>query len=208
MNSALMDNFPLRISKVFMLNPPSIIQAIMGVVRVFIKKKIMDRIQIIQQEELINYIDADNLWSEFGGDVEYSVEDLVQAIDDHSSHHPRLHTITKNKNKKITQSSAANLNPHSAKNKKKLNNSKSKNPTENSDKENNNEEVKNTDTDFSDVPVDDVPENIKEALKYKDNVNTAVSDEDTTSFLDKIDETRSEDDGIRSSNSSSAINKI
>jgi hypothetical protein len=100
MNSALMDNFPLRIQKVLLINPPSIIQAIMGIVRVFIKKKIMDRIQIIQQEDLTNYIDADSLWSEFGGNVDFTVEDLVHAIDDHSSYHPRLHTITKNKKKK------------------------------------------------------------------------------------------------------------
>jgi len=52
-----------------------------------------------------------------------------------------------------------------------------------------------------------VPERVIEALKSKDGAYTAQSDEETTSFLDKIDETRSEEDSVRSSNSSTRRNK-
>jgi len=97
----MMDNFPMRIQKVFLLNPPSIINAVIGCARVFVKKKIMDRIQIIQKDQLLDHIDADQLWSEFGGDVEYSIPIMVESINERLKESPlRLHTITKNKNKK------------------------------------------------------------------------------------------------------------
>jgi hypothetical protein len=44
-------------------------------------------------------------------------------------------------------------------------------------------------------------------LKSKDGAFVVASDEETTSFLDKIDETRSEEDSVRSSNSSSRRTK-
>jgi len=100
-NSALMDNFPLRIAKVLILNPPSIINAVISCARIFVKKKIMDRISICQKDQILDHIDADQLWSEFGGNVEYSMDDLIETITERMSENPlRLHTITKNKNKK------------------------------------------------------------------------------------------------------------
>jgi hypothetical protein len=95
-NSAMMDNFPMRIQKVFLLNPPSIINAVIGCARVFVKKKIMDRIQIIQKDQLLDHIDADQLWSEFGGEIEYSIPIMVESINERLKESPlRLHTITK-----------------------------------------------------------------------------------------------------------------
>jgi len=62
----------------------------------------MDRIQIIQKEQLLDYIDADQLWEDAGGSVEYSVDNLIDDITDRIKESPlRLHTITKNKKKKI-----------------------------------------------------------------------------------------------------------
>jgi len=56
----------------------------------------MDRIQIARQEQILEYIDADQLWSEFGGNVEYSMDNLTDAITERMSENPlRLHTITK-----------------------------------------------------------------------------------------------------------------
>jgi len=66
-NGALMDNFPLRIKKVLILNPPPIIQAILSCIRIFLKKKIMDRMEIVKQEDILNFVDEDQLWTEVGG---------------------------------------------------------------------------------------------------------------------------------------------
>jgi len=98
-NTALMDNFPLRIAKVLIINPPGIINAVMGCAKIFVKKKIMDRIQIIQKDQILDYIDPSQLWNEFGGDVEYTVDNLIDAITQRLDESPlRLHTITKIKN--------------------------------------------------------------------------------------------------------------
>jgi len=92
-NSAMMDNFPMRIQKVFILHPPSIINAVIACARVFVKKKIMDRIQIVTKEQLLDHIDADQLWSELGGTVDYSIEQMIESISERLKESPlRLHT--------------------------------------------------------------------------------------------------------------------
>jgi len=100
-----MDNFPLRIVKVLMLNPPGVVQAMLGLVRLFVKKKIMDRLEIVQRDDITNFIDEDQLWTEFGGSCEYSIERLIQDIDDYHNDNPgsstlRIHTISKKGKKK------------------------------------------------------------------------------------------------------------
>jgi len=100
-NSALMDNFPLRIKKVLILNPPPIIQAILSCVRIFLKKKIMDRMETVRMEDILNYVDEDQLWTGVGGNCEYTIDDLIQSIDDYDpTSKIRLHTITKKDKKK------------------------------------------------------------------------------------------------------------
>jgi hypothetical protein len=83
-NAALMDNFPLRIHKVILIHPPSIVPALISCFKLFIKKKIMDRIEAIQPEELENYVDKDNLWKDFGGNVEYLSENLIQSVTEYA----------------------------------------------------------------------------------------------------------------------------
>jgi len=96
-----MDNFPLRIKKVLILNPPPIIQAVLSCVRIFIKKKIMDRMEVVQTEDILNFIDEDQLWTGVGGKCEYTIDDYIQSIDDYDpSSKIRLHTITKKDKKK------------------------------------------------------------------------------------------------------------
>jgi len=98
-NNAMMDNFPLRIHKVLLINPPSIIGAIIGCIRVFVKKKIMDRIQTISSfNELLNFIDEDNLWNEFGGNCQYTIPELLEDITNRLNEKPlKIPTLTKNK---------------------------------------------------------------------------------------------------------------
>jgi len=80
-NSALMDKFPLKISQVLILHPPMILKPIMAGVRLLVKKKIMDRIQIIEPEEVLDYIDKSQLLSDFGGEVHFSIETYFDWVD-------------------------------------------------------------------------------------------------------------------------------
>jgi hypothetical protein len=95
-NAALMDNFPLRIHKVLLIHPPSIVPALISCFRLFIKKKIMDRIEVSQPEEIENFIEKDNLWKEMGGNVEYNSENLIQSVTDYNpSKKLKLRSISK-----------------------------------------------------------------------------------------------------------------
>jgi len=89
-NSAMIDNFPMRINKVLLVNPPSILETVLAGIRLFMKKKIMDRIQIIHREDVLEYIDAEQLSSEYGGDIEYSSTHFINFANDLHDNYPHL----------------------------------------------------------------------------------------------------------------------
>jgi len=79
--SALMDRFPMKISSLLVLHPPIIFKAVVTGVKLFVKKKVMDRVQIIDPEEITKYIDKSQLSSEFGGDIDFTVETMLDWVD-------------------------------------------------------------------------------------------------------------------------------
>jgi hypothetical protein len=100
-NGALIDNFPMRIQKVLLINPPSIINTVISCMKIFMKKKIMDRIEIIDRNDVVNFIDEENLWEDFGGKCEFSVKQLIKSLDDHDpTSKIRLRSIAKRGKKK------------------------------------------------------------------------------------------------------------
>jgi len=101
-SGALMDNFPLKIKKILLINPPSILSTLLSVVRLFMKKKLLDRVEVIRREDLSNYIEEDQLWSEMeGGKCEYHAEDLIESIGDWSpTKKIRTYNIVKKDKKK------------------------------------------------------------------------------------------------------------
>jgi len=99
MNATIMENFPQRIDKILCINPPAIFSAIMAISRFMVKKKMMDKIQICEPEVLLDYVDNDNLWSEFGGNIEYDGNTLIQTITNRLEISPiHHHTLAKKQN--------------------------------------------------------------------------------------------------------------
>jgi len=46
-----------------------------------IKKKVMDRVYVVEQtEDLLNHIDKESLLEDYGGDIQYSLEDWFKFI--------------------------------------------------------------------------------------------------------------------------------
>jgi len=80
-NSALMDNFPMKVTRVLILNPPMILGALVNGVRLFVKRKIIDRIKIVEMDELLEYVDPEQLHIDFGGKVNYPPEAFVHFVD-------------------------------------------------------------------------------------------------------------------------------
>jgi len=78
MSSALLDNFPMRTCKILIIHPPWILNAFLEGLRLVIKKKVMDRVYVLDSpEDLINHIDKESLHKQYGGEVDYEIPDWV-----------------------------------------------------------------------------------------------------------------------------------
>jgi len=80
-NSALMDNFPMKISQVIVINPPSIFKPLLAGSRLFVKKKILDRINTMEESELSDFISQDQLSSDLGGNFRFTIETYIDWVD-------------------------------------------------------------------------------------------------------------------------------
>jgi len=81
--SALLDNFPMRTCKILIINPPWILNAFLGGMALFIKKKVMDRIYVLEgPHQLLDHIPAESLLSEYGGTLEYSIPHWFKFIEE------------------------------------------------------------------------------------------------------------------------------
>eukprot|EP00008_Paramoeba_atlantica_P014830 CAMPEP_0201479386 /NCGR_PEP_ID=MMETSP0151_2-20130828/4091_1 /ASSEMBLY_ACC=CAM_ASM_000257 /TAXON_ID=200890 /ORGANISM="Paramoeba atlantica, Strain 621/1 / CCAP 1560/9" /LENGTH=376 /DNA_ID=CAMNT_0047860859 /DNA_START=209 /DNA_END=1339 /DNA_ORIENTATION=+ len=68
------DTFPMRWGMMGMVNPPFIVKAILPIMRVFLKKKIMDRIQTVEPLQVFDLIDRKFIPKKMGGDLDWSAE--------------------------------------------------------------------------------------------------------------------------------------
>ena len=76
------DTFPLRYGRFCMLKPPFIIRAVMQLMRLFLKKKLMDRMQICtSKKDVFKYVDASMVPQEYGGDLAYTEEDFLRDVE-------------------------------------------------------------------------------------------------------------------------------
>ena len=80
----------MRIKQILILNPPTILKALMAIAKLFMKKKIFKRVRsnnfpislnadrtsqvriLKNQSELLEYIEKDQLHVDFGGTVDYT----------------------------------------------------------------------------------------------------------------------------------------
>jgi len=84
--SALLDNFPMRTCKILIINPPWILNAFLGGMSLFIKKKVMERIYVLEsKDDLLTHIEKEYLLKEYGGDVDYDVTDWFRFLEQEDS---------------------------------------------------------------------------------------------------------------------------
>jgi len=81
LNLAIQNNFPQRIKGIYIVNPGFVVKGLMAIARLFLKKKILDRVRLINKpEDLLNLVDKDQLITYFGGTLEFSFEDMINSI--------------------------------------------------------------------------------------------------------------------------------
>jgi len=73
--------FPLRFSRVVVINPPAIFNAIVKVCKTFMKAKFLDRFETTTKpKDVLNYVDTKNLSTKFGGEIEYDGNVFAEKI--------------------------------------------------------------------------------------------------------------------------------
>jgi CRAL/TRIO domain len=75
------DTFPMRWARFAMLKPGMILRAMMQIMRLFIKKKLMNRMKVCKsKEDVFNFVDRENVPQAFGGDLEYTESDYLRDL--------------------------------------------------------------------------------------------------------------------------------
>jgi len=65
--------FPIRIKKFFIINPPTIFNAVIKICKTFMSTKLLDRMETTTKvKDCLNLVSADQLWSGFGGNVDFN----------------------------------------------------------------------------------------------------------------------------------------
>jgi len=83
MSSTLLDSFPMRVTKILIINPPWILGAFLQGLSLVIKKKVMDRVGVLEDPAKIDeYISKENLVTGFGGSLEYKMQDWFDFVTD------------------------------------------------------------------------------------------------------------------------------
>jgi len=72
--------FPILVRKFLLWNPPAITSAILKIVNMFVKEKLMDRIEKVDTKDIIKIIEPQFLIKEFGGHVEWGPENYVGLL--------------------------------------------------------------------------------------------------------------------------------
>eukprot|EP01112_Ceratiomyxa_fruticulosa_P009921 TRINITY_DN2605_c0_g1_i1.p1 TRINITY_DN2605_c0_g1~~TRINITY_DN2605_c0_g1_i1.p1 ORF type:complete len:168 (-),score=33.24 TRINITY_DN2605_c0_g1_i1:108-611(-) len=77
-NSGMQDLIPGKLKGILILNPPLIIKALFKLARLFMKKKLIQRVQIVTPADIMrDWVSPDNLHTVFGGSLEYNHQKWV-----------------------------------------------------------------------------------------------------------------------------------
>jgi hypothetical protein len=74
------NNFPARIQSILIVDPPAkgLVKALLKIARLFMKKKIIDRVKIISRKELLEHVDEDQLLEHFGGTYQFDENEELE----------------------------------------------------------------------------------------------------------------------------------
>jgi len=63
--------FPNRIKGIYIVNPTKLLSILIKIARFFVKAKVIARVKTVQMAELTQYVEADKLSKEYGGNAEF-----------------------------------------------------------------------------------------------------------------------------------------
>jgi len=79
---SLPNNFPLLIRSILVVDAGFIIKILLKIAKFFVKKKVIARVRILEKrEQLLEYIDSNQLITEFGGTLEFDFDEYVKQTE-------------------------------------------------------------------------------------------------------------------------------
>eukprot|EP01134_Creolimax_fragrantissima_P003511 CFRG3511T1 len=72
------DGAPIRIRSMLMLDGPFLMRVILNLCKVFLKKKLRDRIMLCERKNLSAHVDSDQLPTEIGGSYQTTIDDWIK----------------------------------------------------------------------------------------------------------------------------------
>jgi len=88
MSAFWVDTFPIRIKHIMVLNPPTIMGAIIKIAKTFVKAKMMDRVELIHKyKDIFKWVDEDQLAVRMGGTCQYEHTSWIISLLDRSERH-------------------------------------------------------------------------------------------------------------------------
>mmetsp|Transcript_13493 Transcript_13493/g.31061 ORF Transcript_13493/g.31061 Transcript_13493/m.31061 type:complete len:268 (-) Transcript_13493:113-916(-) len=72
------DGYPIKIKAMYLSNPPFILNAMITICKVFLKKKLQERIKIIQQQQASDYFDGQDIPRALAGGCQVKYEDWLK----------------------------------------------------------------------------------------------------------------------------------
>jgi len=85
MMTAIQNNFPMRLKEIYLLHPPSFLKAILKICKLFMKKKLLDRVKVVTLEDVRDRIPEDELCVQFGGTYKCEVGEYVKIVEEFSA---------------------------------------------------------------------------------------------------------------------------
>jgi hypothetical protein len=76
-NNAIQNNFPQQVKTIYILNADIIIKSLMEIAKLIFRKKIIDRVKLVTLDDIFNYADKSQIIKEFGGEIEFTVSDII-----------------------------------------------------------------------------------------------------------------------------------
>jgi len=77
---AMLEIFPFRIRSILVVEPGIIVRTLMRIAKFFVKKKVLQRVECVKRAELLNYMAADQLITEFGGTYKFDFQEYLRKV--------------------------------------------------------------------------------------------------------------------------------
>jgi hypothetical protein len=99
LQNAITNALPLRISKIFIVNPGWIFKVLIKIAKWIMKAKIVKRVEVVDQKTLLEKVPKECVLTEFGGEYKFSYDEWIAQVAKEEMEKEALETKATGENK-------------------------------------------------------------------------------------------------------------